>query len=72
MKKNLKSTINFYYSYLQQNYSIMPLDKLKEFILLVNTFPLLTEEKFKIVNFKPKSIIELDLVNSFLIFIAYQ
>ncbi len=40
----------------------MPLDKISPFIDHLNSYPITPEEKLKIVNFKPKTILELDLV----------
>ena len=40
----------------------MPLDKISPFIEHLNSYPITPEEKLKIINFKPKTILELDLV----------
>ena len=47
---------------MKKNYIILPYDLLKDRISRLNNVQLLPEEKFKILNFKPKTEIELSLV----------
>ena len=58
----------FFFSFLQLNYSIMPLDKISPFIEHLNSYSITPEEKLKIINFKPKSMLELDLVRFIYLF----
>lgn len=49
-------------NFLKNNYTVFTLENTKSFIEMVNKLPLLAEEKFKIINFKPKNLIELVLL----------
>ena len=42
----------------------MPLEKISPFIEHLNSYTITPEEKLKIINFKPKTILELDLVKN--------
>ena len=58
-ENNYEKEVN---SFLKKNYTILNLEDTKTFIEIVNKLPLLAEEKFKIINFKPKTLIELVLL----------
>jgi hypothetical protein len=69
-----ENTVNEYFnflnfSYLHKYYKIYSNEELKELIGRINNIQLLPEEKFRILNFKPKSEIELSLVNRKYIFL---
>ena len=46
----------------------MPLEKISPFIEHLNSYSITPEEKLKIINFKPKSMLELDLVRFIYLF----
>jgi hypothetical protein len=50
------------YSILKKNYNIIEFEKINKYIQLVNKLNLLPEEKLKLINFKPKNNLELNLV----------
>lgn len=53
------------------NYHTLSLEKTKEFIKIVNEFPLLKEEKFKIINYKPNDLLELSLVSIIVVYYCF-
>ena len=60
MRKKLLSIFFFiFFSFLQLNYP---------FIEHLNSYSITPEEKLKIINFKPKSMLELDLVRFIYLF----
>ena len=58
-ENNYEKEVN---NFLKKNYTMFNLEDTKTFIEIVNKLPLLAEEKFKIINFKPKNLIELVLL----------
>jgi hypothetical protein len=47
---------------LENNYNVKSLDRMKDAVKILNGFNLTSEEKFRILNFKPKNLVELLLV----------
>ena len=48
--------------FIENNFRILYKDKLIKYIEFINKFNLLPEEKFKIINYKPKNMLELNLI----------
>ena len=62
MKEQSKSNFFLISSYLEKNGSNLELEFLRNRILEINKLNVSQDEKYRIINFKPKSLIELNLV----------